>query len=164
MAKQQNDTIINFTYNILPVKNLKANTSGMLGDFNSEFIQNFYSPSICKRINVVLSELVNNVTENIIDKESRITINISLNKHHLIIKVSNKVDYEQYKFIKSHIGKINSSRDLRKLMVDTIKENRENGKKGGLGLIRLCYEEKSSLSIRYSSASSYISITSKIII
>ena len=164
ILKKRNDTIINFTYNILPVKNIKKNTAGLLGDFNSEFIKNFYSDTICNKINVVVSELINNVIENIVDYESRLMININLNKHFLIIKISNKVDYEQFKLIKAHINKINESRDLKRLFTETMKENRENGKKGGLGLIRLAFEEKASLIIRYSAANSYISITAKIII
>ncbi|MBA7613829.1 hypothetical protein ES703_21086 [subsurface metagenome] len=142
-------TNISMSYEISPIKNIIGDLSGLLGNFCDEFIGSFYSRNISKKSNIVTTELLNNAISNNIDGDSKIILEIKINKERLWIKVKNVAKREQFDRVRAHIEGINDSDDLRKLLADTIRQRRRDRERGGLGLIRLAAENKFSLSVDY---------------
>lgn len=144
-------TNINMRYDLSPLKNIIGDLSGLLGNFSDELIGAFYPKNVSKKANIVITELVNNAVVNSADKDSKIILEIMINKDLLRIRVTNVAKRSQYRNVKDQINKINSTGDLRKLLAETIRDRRKDRLRGGLGLIRLAAENKFTLSARYRS-------------
>lgn len=163
MGNQENypKADINVSYTFSSIMNITYSISSILGNFNSEIINGFYPKLISKRVNIIISELVNNVIDYMAINKSGIVLKMKVISDKVIIQVSNKVRYKQYLKVKKHIEEINKSKDIKYLFYETIKKRRSNGLKGGLGLIRLVSENKSSLNVNYNKNNSIMTITSK---
>ncbi|MCK5347163.1 MAG: ATP-binding protein [Candidatus Heimdallarchaeota archaeon] len=142
-------TNISMKYDLSPSKSMIGDISGLLGNFSSELISAFYPKNISKKANIVITELFNNAVENNIDRNSKIVLELKIDKDYLWIRVKNNARRLQYKKVKAHVKKINTTKNLKKLMTDTIRERRKDRLKGGLGLIRLVAENKFDLSVHY---------------
>jgi hypothetical protein len=142
-------TNISMRYDLSPMKNIIGDLSGLLGNFSDELIGAFYPKTVSKKANIVITELVNNAVVNSTDGDSKITLQIMINKQFLRIRVTNAAKRAQYKKVRDRIKMINSTGDLRKLLADTIRERRKDRLRGGLGLIRLAAENKFMLSAHY---------------
>jgi hypothetical protein len=142
-------TNINMRYELSPMKNIIGDLSGLLGNFSDEFIGAFYPKNISKKANIVITELVNNAVVSSADGDSKIILEIMINKDFLRIRVTNAAKRAQYRKVRDHVNMINSTGDLRKLLAETIRERRKDRLRGGLGLIRLAAENKFTLSARY---------------
>jgi len=142
-------TKISMRYDLSPIRNIIGDLSGLLGNFSDELISAFYPKIVSKKANIVITELVNNAVVNSPDSDGKITLEITINREVLRIRVANAAKRSQYKKVKDHIRMINSAGDLRKLLADTIHERRKDRLRGGLGLIRLAAENKFTLSARY---------------
>ena len=142
-------TNISMSFNISPVKNVICDLSAIIGNNCAELIGSFSPKLVSKKTNIVVTELLNNAIENIIDKDSNVAVDLNINKDHLFIKVMNVVNREQYEKVSGFISKINSVPDVKKLLAETIRERRKGRLKGGLGLIRLVAENKFNLKLDY---------------
>jgi hypothetical protein len=142
-------TNISMRYDISPKRNIIGDLSGLLGTFSDELIGAFYPKTVSKKANIVITELVNNAVVNSPEGDSKITLEIMIDRHLLRIRVTNAAERSQYKKVRKHIKMINSTRDLRQLLAETIRERRKDRLRGGLGLIRLAAENKFTLSTHY---------------
>lgn len=142
-------TNISMRYDFSPKRNIIGDLSGLLGNFSDELIGAFYPKTVSKKANIVITELVNNAVVNSPDGDSKITLEIMIDEHLLRIRVTNAAKRSQYKKVRDHINMINSTRDLRQLLAETIRERRKDRLRGGLGLIRLAAENKFTLSAHY---------------
>lgn len=142
-------TNITLRYDLSPVKNIIGDLSGLLGNFSDELIGAFYPKNVSKKANIVITELVNNAVVNSLEGDSKISLEIMINKDLLRIRVTSAAKRSQYRKVRDHINMINSTGDLRKLLAETIRERRKDRLRGGLGLIRLAAENKFTLSARY---------------
>jgi hypothetical protein len=142
-------TNIAMRYDLSPTRNITGDLTGLLGGFCDELVGAFYPRNIGKKANIVLTELFNNAVTNNTDGDSRIVLELQVNRERLWIRVMNVVRRSQYRKVKAYVKRINSAEDPRRLLADTIRERRKDRLKGGLGLIRLVAENKFSLSARY---------------
>ena len=142
-------TNISMKYDISPIKNIIGDLSGLLGNSCEELIGSFYPKNVGKKANVVITELLNNAVANNIDGESKIALELKIDKDRLWVKVINVARKEQFEKVKSHLDKINSAEDLKKLLAETIRLRRKDRLRGGLGLIRLAAENKFSISVDF---------------
>ncbi len=142
-------TKISLRYDFSPTKNIIGDLSGLIGRFCEELIGSFYARNISRKANVVMTELLNNAVENSADENGKIIIELEIDESALVIRVKNMGEPEQYEKVKSHVDKINSSTDKRKLLAETIRARRNNHLEGGLGLIRLVAENKFRVSVEY---------------
>ena len=142
-------TNISLSYSISPVQNIICDLSALIGDFCEELIGSFYTRVVSKKANVVITELLNNAIENILDKDSGIILNVKINEDRLLIEVMNVVNRKQYEKVKAQVKKINSANNIRELLRETIQQRRGKRLKGGLGLIRLVAENKFDISVDY---------------
>lgn len=162
MPEKSKDTRVTLHFVIQPLKNIKYGIGGILGNFNADFIARFFTVNIGRKINVIVSELVNNVIENVYDKKGKIDVKIDVDPEKIKVTVKNKVDKKQYEYVKEQLAAIKKSKDIKKLLKDTIKDRRKKKLKGGLGLIRLTSETKAKTSVRYNKKTSYMSISAKL--
>ncbi len=142
-------TNITMRYELAPSKNLVGDLSGLIGNFCDEFIGSFYPRAISKKANIVITELFNNAVENNIDGDSRITLELRINREALWIRVMNAADRRQYRAVREQVRKIRRSQDPKRLLAETIRSRRKDRLPGGLGLIRLAAENKFQLAVRY---------------
>ena len=153
-------TNISMRYDLSPKRNIIGDLSGLLGNFSDELIGAFYPKNVSKKANIVITELVNNAVVNSTDGDSKVILEIMVNKDLLRIKVMNTAKRSQYRKVRDHIKMINSTGDLRTLLAETIRERRKDRLRGGLGLIRLAAENKFTLSAGYRAP--YLTVDSQI--
>ena len=159
---KREEPIINLSYQFGPIKDIRHIISEVMGNFNEELFKIFYSRIISKRINTIISELINNVLANTKDKDSYFGVKISTFDNQVKIVVKNRVTLQQYNLVKKHVKMINNYSTPKKLLEKTIKERRQKELRGGLGLIRIVSEERVKLQVRYFNNNSYMSVITRI--
>ncbi|MCB9796761.1 MAG: ATP-binding protein [Alphaproteobacteria bacterium] len=142
-------TRISMRYVFAPLEYILCDLSAIIGNFVEELLGAFYPRIVSKRANVLLTELVGNVLENISDPNSEIELSIDIDEDTLSIRIRNATSPEQYALVADHVSMIRNTDDLRALMKKTIRERREKRAKGGLGLIRVAAESKFDLTTDY---------------
>lgn len=142
-------TIIETTVAIRPLRNIMGDVAGLLGESVMSLLLMFYPPPLCKKANIVISELVTNVLENVFDPDSGFVLKLSLLSDSLVISVQNTVPQEIADKVQGRVAKISAVADPRKLLAETIRERRQSRLKGGLGLLRLVAENKFTISSDY---------------
>ena len=125
----------------------------ILGDLQSR--------SLVRKLDVVLSELVNNVLENT-KKKSGLSAELRLQEDSVLVRVSNRVTLRQCDAVKRHVANIRRADDPKKLLAETIRTRRDRGQLGGLGLIRLAAETRARLSVSYDKRRSLMRVTAQV--
>jgi hypothetical protein len=147
---------------IAPMKAVRYNLSGLLGNFNADLAEQFYPPIVSTRLNVIVSELVNNVVENVADPSAGFDIAIRVGSSYLTVKVSNQVHESQYRKVQKHIAMIRNAADTKRLLAETIAKRKALRLRGGLGLIRLAAEIKSRLNVTFNRKKSVMTVVSRL--
>lgn len=142
-------TQVRASFTIAPVGNVMGDVAGLLGEHVLALMGMFYPRSLCRKANVVITELVTNVLENVFDPESAMHVDVDVNGDALTIEVKNRVSPEQWEKVRARIQQIDETPNLRALVAQTLRERREKRLKGGLGLMRLSQENKFKLSAGY---------------
>ena len=161
MIKQTTNTGVNIhtCVSMSPLNKIQYGISGIFGDFHADLLKKYYPDYIGERVNVILSELINNVIENTNDQSSSLDFELKIHNRKLLIKVKNKVKYDTFLDVKNQLRKINESTDANAYMQQTIRRKRAKNQQGGLGLIRLTSETKASTNVRYHKDSSCMTIS-----
>lgn len=141
-------TQLSSTLYLSPVRNVLGDLAGVLGEHVLTLMGMFYPRPLCRRANVVVTELVTNVLENIVEPESELRFDITVNAEDLVIEVGNQVTDAQFEAVQKRIVAIQQSDDVKELLKQTIRERRPKRLKGGLGFMRLAAENKFDLSLR----------------
>ena len=142
-------TALKVSFVVRPIENVVCDLSGILANYTEGLLRAFYPKIVAKRANILITELVNNVLENIMDPESEFAVDVSIDGAALVIKVNNRVAPERYEKVKNHVDKINDSGGPKRLLKQVVRERRRNRTVGGLGLIRVAAENKFRLSTSY---------------
>jgi hypothetical protein len=142
-------TVIETTVSIKPLRNIMGDVAGLLGESIMSLMLMFYQPPVCKKANIVISELVTNVLENVCDPDSGFVLRLAMGTERLVISVQNQVPPEVASRVMARVNKIHSTGDPRRLLVETIRERRLSRLKGGLGLLRLVAENKFHITTDY---------------
>jgi hypothetical protein len=147
---------------IAPMNAVKYDLSGLLGNFNAGLAGQFYPSIVATRLNVIVSELVNNVVENVTDPGAGFTLAIHVCESNMTVKVSNRVDEPQYFKVKRHLSMIRNADDKKRLLSETIAKRKALRLKGGLGLIRLAAEIRSSLEVKFNKRKAMMTVISRL--
>lgn len=140
---------VNVSVRIGPLSSVLGDVAGLLAEAAQSLLGMFYPVPTAKRANVVITELVTNVLENVVDPASDFTMDLVIDGDVLKITVCNTVKPENYERIKARIAELQNAADAKKLLAKTIRERRPQRLKGGLGLIRLVAENRFALSSEY---------------
>jgi hypothetical protein len=142
-------TVIETSVMIRPLRTIMGDVAGLLGESTMSLMLMFYPPPVCKKANIVISELVTNVLENVCDPDSGFVLKLAIGADLLTISVQNKVPPEVASKVLARVEKIEATADPRRLLAETIRERRQSRLKGGLGLLRLVAENKFTISTVY---------------
>jgi anti-sigma regulatory factor (Ser/Thr protein kinase) len=111
----------------------------------------FYPMRVCKKANVVVTELVTNVLEHVSeqDQEGSILLELCIDQDRLVVGVTNRATAAQYETVRARLQEITQAADPKHLLRDTIRSRRADRLKGGLGLMRLAVENRFGLAATY---------------
>ena len=142
-----------------PLDHVTGDLSGLVGEHALQLLGMFYPRNTARKANVVVTELVTNVFENIYDPKSSFDLELDAGPTGLVIAVRNQVTPEQYAKVKERVDLIRDTPDLRALVASTIRERRKERLKGGLGLMRLAQENKFDIAIAYQDGAMTVTAT-----
>lgn len=140
---------VGLSFNVAPLGEISGNLPRLLGESVLELLGMFYPPSIGKKANVVVTELVQNVLENIVDPASELHVELRVDGDALIVRVTNKASEAQYEGVRARVEALTGSHDAKKLFSSTLRARRADRLKGGLGLMRLVSENRFRLAVSY---------------
>jgi hypothetical protein len=148
-AQRLAQTKIDARLSIAPVGNVVGDVAGLLGESLLELLSMFYPMRVCKKANVVVTELVTNVLENVSDQESGILLELCIDQERLVVGVTNRATAAQYEAVRARLQEIAQAPNAKHLLRDTIRSRRADRLKGGLGLMRLAVENRFGLAASY---------------
>jgi hypothetical protein len=148
-AQRLSQTRIDARLSIAPVGNVVGDVAGLLGDSLLELLSMFYPMRVCKKANIVVTELVTNVLENVSDHESGLVLGLHIDAERLVVDVTNRATAAQFEVVRARLQAIADAPNPRDLLRDTIRRRRADRLKGGLGLIRLAVENRFGLDTTY---------------
>lgn len=145
-------TSMSLSYRFEPVRNIICDLSGLIGRSARELIDAFYPRVAGQRVEVLIAELVDNMLQNIVDPDSSISMDLSVDGGHLHLRTRNTAHDDSYERVREHVAAIRAAREegtLRELMRRTIIERRRQQLTGGLGFIRLVHESRFDVEVDY---------------
>jgi hypothetical protein len=142
-------TSFGWSLSLAPLADVRGNLAATLGESLIGLLAMFFPPALCKKANVVVTELVQNVIDNVSDPASGMRLDLRIDGDTLFVCVTNKATAEQYATVKERVEQITSSGDPKRLFADTLRARRVQRLRGGLGLIRLVSENRFRLSASY---------------
>ena len=142
-------TRVGVSLRVAPLGDIRGNLAALLGDALLSLLGMFYPPSIGKKANVVVTELIQNVLENIVDPESEMLLELNVDGDGLAVEVRNRATEDQFAAVRARVEALASSADPQRLLGDTLRARRADRLKGGLGLLRLVSENRFRLAARY---------------
>lgn len=145
-------TRMSISYTFAPLRNIICDLSGLIGRSVRELIDAFYPPVAGQRVEVLIAELVDNIVQNIVDPESEMSLDLSVEDGTLHVRTRNVARRESFEKVRDHVAAIRAARDagtLQDLMRQTIRERRKARLTGGLGFIRLVHESRFDLAVEH---------------
>lgn len=140
---------IGMSFNVAPLGDVSGHLPRLLGESILELLGMFYPTIVGKKANVVVTELVQNVIENIVDPRSELHLELHVDGDALIVRVSNKATPEQYEGVRARVDALSGEADAKQLLRTTLRTRRADRLKGGLGLMRLVSENRFRLAVTY---------------
>lgn len=142
-------TRMGVSFRVAPLGDIRGNLATLLGESLPALIGMFYPPSVGKKANVAVTELIQNVVENIVDPDSELQLDLRVDAEAIEVQVRNKATQTQYEAVRDRIDAVAQTADPRRLLGETLRARRADRLKGGLGLLRLVSENRFRLSARY---------------
>lgn len=141
-ASELAKTAVRASFEITPIDHIVGDVAGILGEHMLVLMGMFYPRTVCRKANVVITELVQNVLENVSDPQGKLACDVEVDASMLRVRVANRVQAEQWQRVEQRVNEIRNTKDLRALVATTLRERRKAQQRGGLGLMRLAHENK----------------------
>lgn len=142
-------TSVGWSLSVAPLGDIRGNLAATLGESLGGLLGMFYPPTLCKKANVVVTELIQNVIDNAADPTSGVRLDLRIDRDTLQVEVTNKATAEQFAVVKDRVEQIAAAPDPKRLFAETLRSRRVQRLRGGLGLIRLVSENRFRLSASY---------------
>lgn len=142
-------TCVGLSLTVSPLGDVQGNLASSVGESLLAMLGVFYPTPLCKKANVVITELVQNVIDNISDPSSAMRVDLRIDGDALVVEVTNKATAEQFQAVKERVDQLRDVSDPKRLFADTLRARRMQRLRGGLGLIRLVSENRFRLSATY---------------
>ena len=137
---------VSFAIDVGPLAAVVGDLPTVVAEFSLSLVALFYPMTLAKKANVVVTELVQNIVENVGAPDSSGAIRLAIDGAELVISVSNAASEEAFAKVRAKIDALGTPAEAKKLLAATIRERRPQRLKGGLGLIRLVAENRFTLS------------------
>src|SRR6185503_11087262 len=105
-AQKLAQTRIDARLSIAPAGNVVGDVAGLLGESLLELLSMFYPMRVCKKANVVVTELVTNVLENVSDHESGFVLGLRIDEERLVVDVTNRATVAQFEVVRARLQAI----------------------------------------------------------
>ena len=142
-------TRVGVSLRVAPLGDIRGNLATLLGESLPALLGMFYPPFIVKKANVAVTELIQNVIENIVDPTSELLLELAVDGDVLDVQVRNKATPGQYEAVRARVDELAQTDDPKRLFGQTLRARRADQLKGGLGLLRLVSENRFRLAVRY---------------
>jgi hypothetical protein len=142
-------TRVGVSLRVAPLGDIRGNLATLLGESLPTLLAMFYPTIIVKKANVAVTELIQNVLENIVDPASELLLELRVDGDALDILVRNKATLDQYAAVRARVDAVAQAADPKRLLGDTLRARRADQLKGGLGLLRLVSENRFKLEASY---------------
>jgi hypothetical protein len=140
---------VRLSLEIGPLSSVLGDVAGLLGESTLALLGMFHPPVVARRANVVITELVTNVLENVAFDGSSFTLDLQADEERVVVAVTNEATPEQYAHVRERVERVQSVTDAKALLASTIRERRHQRLRGGLGLTRLVAENRFALAVDY---------------
>jgi hypothetical protein len=141
---------VSFVVDVGPLSSVVGDLPTVVAEFSLALVGLFYPSTLAKKANVVVTELVQNIVENVLDPASHGRVSLAIDGKDLVIAVTNAATDEAAAKVRAKIDSLGTPAEAKKLLAQTIRERRPQRLKGGLGLIRLVAENRFTLSCAHS--------------
>lgn len=148
-VEQPDGTRFGLSFSLAPLSDVRGNLATALGEALTSMLAMFYPTILCKKANVVVTELVQNVIDNVYDPRSGMRLDLSIDGDVLQVRVTNKVTPDQFDAVRARVEQLAHVEDPKRLFAETLRSRRMQRLKGGLGLIRLVSENRFRLTASY---------------
>lgn len=145
----ETETRLGVSFRVAPLGDIRGNLATLLGESLPALLGMFYPSAVGKKANVAVTELIQNVVENIVDPDSELQLELRVGPEALEVQVRNKATPAQYEAVQARIDAVAQTADPKRLLRETLRARRADRLKGGLGLLRLVSENRFRLSARY---------------
>lgn len=142
-------TRIGVSVTVAPLADIRGNLATLLGQALLDLLGMFYPPSLGKKVNVAVTELIQNVMANALDPDSSLGLELCVDEDALIVRVRNKASLAQFEAVRARVDALARCPEPKRLFTDTLRARRQDGLKGGLGLMRLVAENRFRLGVSY---------------
>ncbi len=149
MSESPTATRLGVTVTVGPLGDVRGNIATLLGQSLHELLTMFYPPAVGKKANVAVTELIQNVIQNVLDADSELGLDLRVDQDALIVRVRNKATTAQYEAVHARIDALAASVAPKDLFTATLRSRRADRLKGGLGLMRLVAENRFRLAVSY---------------
>ncbi len=142
-------TRVGVSLRVAPLGDIRGNLATLLGESLPALLAMFYPPLIVKKANVAVTELIQNVLENVVDPTSELSLEMRVDGDALAVQVRNKATPDQYEAVRARVDALAQAADPKRLLGETLRARRADQLKGGLGLLRLVSENRFQLEASY---------------
>ena len=149
MSESPATTRLGVTVTVAPLGDVRGNIATLLGQSLHELLTMFYPPAVGKKANVAVTELIQNVIQNVLDVDSELGLDLRVDQDALIVRVRNKATHAQYEAVHARVDALAASVAPKDLFTATLRLRRADRLKGGLGLMRLVAENRFRLAVSY---------------
>jgi len=149
MSESSPATRLGVTVTVAPLGDVRGNIATLLGQSLHELLTMFYPPAVGKKANVAVTELIQNVIQNVLDVDSELGLDLRVDQDALIVRVRNKATPAQYEAVHARVDALAASVAPKDLFTATLRRRRADRLKGGLGLMRLVAENRFRLAVSY---------------
>jgi len=149
MTESPPATRLGVTVTVAPLGDVRGNIATLLGQSLHELLTMFYPPAVGKKANVAVTELIQNVIQNVLDADSELGLDLRVDDGLLVVRVRNKATAAQYEAVRARVDALTASAAPKHLFTETLRRRRAERLKGGLGLMRLVAENRFRLAVSY---------------
>lgn len=149
MSESPPATRLGVTVTVAPLGDVRGNIATLLGQSLHDLLGMFYPPAVGKKANVAVTELIQNVIQNVLDADSALGLDLRVDDEALIVSVRNKATPAQFEAVRARVDALATSAAPKQLFTATLRQRRADRLKGGLGLMRLVAENRFRLAVSY---------------
>lgn len=142
-------TRIGVSFRVAPLGDINGDLANLLGRGFLDLLSMFYPTRVGKKANVVVTELIQNVVQNVAFPDSELRLELHIDADALIVRVTNKATPAQYADVRDRVAALDACDDPRRLLTATLRARRADHLRGGLGLMRLVSENHFRLAVSY---------------
>ena len=158
----ENGARIQLSWKVGPLGKVDYGFGSVLSSAGATVLRHLTSRPLAARLDVVVSELVNNVLENTADDSTGIAVDLKVDGGSMEVRVGNSVSPEVFEQVRRHVTAIRRHPNPRELLATTMKGRRSQGEHGGLGLIRLVSEARARISVAYDKKRCWMRVTARV--